>query len=533
VRNIPIQLPADYPNQNTKMQRASASPRRTSVEANNVSSRKASNSLDHEVINRRLSEAGVNRRPSAARVLTEDTDSFIVGDSVFVDGIKPGRIQYIGVTKFGPGDDWAGVFLDEPIGKNDGSVGTTRYFTCEPKHGVFSKLHRLTREPIEGAQEALQQIRKYGYEVLESDTRRRRSDSTGSGGGRRDSMNLDEGGYVGRKSSSPYNRYSVTPEPGATQQIRRDSSSRYSPDSHSSGGSGGGPAAYRRPSTPGGGSGRTVPISINRKEGGLPPNTGGSPAPGFRRGKSPYDSPRSTSSNLELESRIEKDPELVKLTSEARRLSMGGSARRTDLLSTELEGNGNGNNNRAISPMNRANSPLNRANSPLNRANSPMNGGGGGPPIFSRKTSESLGLVSCRSRSGSESENNHPVHRKASSELSAAELQQRRLSEAGLRRPSAASEVVLNEDTSSLMVGMTVWVDGTKKGRIAYIGEVHFAKGEWAGVHLDTPRGKNNGTVGGIMYFQCEAKRGVFSKLNRLTPQPLVISDENESGGGY
>ena len=120
---------------------------------------------------RRVTQAGVNRRPSAAKVLTEDTDSFIIGDRVFVDGIKPGRIQYIGVTKFGPGDDWAGVFLDEPMGKNDGSVGTTRYFTCEPRHGVFSKLHRLTREPIEGAAEALDQMRKYGYEVLDSNTR--------------------------------------------------------------------------------------------------------------------------------------------------------------------------------------------------------------------------------------------------------------------------------------------------------------------------------------------------------------------------
>ena len=37
------------------------------------------------------------------------------GERVYVDGVKPGRIQFIGDTKFGPGD-WAGVFLDEPIG---------------------------------------------------------------------------------------------------------------------------------------------------------------------------------------------------------------------------------------------------------------------------------------------------------------------------------------------------------------------------------------------------------------------------------
>jgi len=92
---------------------------------------------------RRFSEAGVNRRPSAAHILTEDTDSFIIGQRVYVDGVKPGRIQFIGETKFGPGE-WSGVFLDEPIGKNDGSVMNTRYFTCEPRHGVFSRLYRLT-----------------------------------------------------------------------------------------------------------------------------------------------------------------------------------------------------------------------------------------------------------------------------------------------------------------------------------------------------------------------------------------------------
>ena len=108
---------------------------------------------------RRLSEAGVNRRPSAAHILTEDTDQFIIGQRVYVDGVKPGRIQFIGETKFGPGE-WAGVFLDEPIGKNDGSVMSTRYFTCEPRHGVFSRLYRLTREPIEGAEEILNQCRR-------------------------------------------------------------------------------------------------------------------------------------------------------------------------------------------------------------------------------------------------------------------------------------------------------------------------------------------------------------------------------------
>ena len=64
--------------------------------ASAISRRQSNDILMSDVAARRLSEAGVNRRPSAALVLTEDTDSFKIGDSVFVDGIKPGRIQFIG-----------------------------------------------------------------------------------------------------------------------------------------------------------------------------------------------------------------------------------------------------------------------------------------------------------------------------------------------------------------------------------------------------------------------------------------------------
>ena len=148
------------------------------------------------------------------------------------------------------------------------------------------------------------------------------------------------------------------------------------------------------------------------------------------------------------------------------------------------------------------------------------------PHIFSRKTSESLGLTNGGngnggSRRGSKSSNQGESDRRPSGELNTDELTARRMSEAGLRRPSACSEEVLNHDTSQLMVGMPVWVDGTKHGRIAYIGEVHFAKGEMAGVHLDRAQGKNNGSVGGVLYFQCEPKRGLFSRLHRLTLRPL------------
>lgn len=49
-------------------------------------------------------------------VLTEDTDSFIIGEKVWVSGTKPGTIAYIGETQFAPGE-WAGIVLDQPIGE--------------------------------------------------------------------------------------------------------------------------------------------------------------------------------------------------------------------------------------------------------------------------------------------------------------------------------------------------------------------------------------------------------------------------------
>jgi len=58
-----------------------------------------------------------------------------IGQEVTVAAYN-GTIRYLGTTQFATGK-WVGVELDEPVGKNSGSIHDIEYFTCKPMHGVF------------------------------------------------------------------------------------------------------------------------------------------------------------------------------------------------------------------------------------------------------------------------------------------------------------------------------------------------------------------------------------------------------------
>ncbi|XP_043952615.1 CAP-Gly domain-containing linker protein 1 isoform X3 [Gambusia affinis] len=79
---------------------------------------------------------------------TQDVHTdFKIGDRVWVNGSKPGYVQFVGGTQFAPGQ-WAGIVLDESIGKNDGSVAGVRYFQCEDGRGIFTRSSKLSRTPL-------------------------------------------------------------------------------------------------------------------------------------------------------------------------------------------------------------------------------------------------------------------------------------------------------------------------------------------------------------------------------------------------
>ncbi|XP_043910945.1 CAP-Gly domain-containing linker protein 3 isoform X2 [Protopterus annectens] len=67
-----------------------------------------------------------------------------LGDRVLVDGQKVGTLRFCGTTEFASGQ-WIGVELDEPEGKNDGSVGGIQYFVCPSKHGIFAPVSKISK----------------------------------------------------------------------------------------------------------------------------------------------------------------------------------------------------------------------------------------------------------------------------------------------------------------------------------------------------------------------------------------------------
>ncbi|XP_028839238.1 CAP-Gly domain-containing linker protein 4 isoform X4 [Denticeps clupeoides] len=90
--------------------------------------------------------------PLASSVISMYEGSEVrLGERVLVVGQRTGVVRFYGKTSFAPGF-WLGVELDKPSGKNDGSVGGVRYFSCPPKHGVFAPPSRVQRQTMKELQ---------------------------------------------------------------------------------------------------------------------------------------------------------------------------------------------------------------------------------------------------------------------------------------------------------------------------------------------------------------------------------------------
>ena len=63
---------------------------------------------------------------------------------------------------------------------------------------------------------------------------------------------------------------------------------------------------------------------------------------------------------------------------------------------------------------------------------------------------------------------------------------------------------------SEYQVGQVVQLADGQLATIRYVGQTGFAAGDWIGVELEGLNGKNDGSVKGERYFDCEMGRGMF-----------------------
>src|SRR5690348_7278260 len=68
-------------------------------------------------------------------------------------------------------------------------------------------------------------------------------------------------------------------------------------------------------------------------------------------------------------------------------------------------------------------------------------------------------------------------------------------------------------------VGCVVSYAIGKSGVVRFVGETDFAQGEWVGIELDKPEGKNNGELNGRVYFTCAPNYGLFCKKSQVRKQ--------------
>ncbi|XP_043551541.1 CAP-Gly domain-containing linker protein 3-like isoform X4 [Chiloscyllium plagiosum] len=73
-----------------------------------------------------------------------------------------------------------------------------------------------------------------------------------------------------------------------------------------------------------------------------------------------------------------------------------------------------------------------------------------------------------------------------------------------------------------LKLGERVMIAGQKVGTLRFCGTTEFASGQWAGIELDEPEGKNDGSICGIQYFSCPIKHGIFAPLSKISKVPVV-----------
>ncbi|XP_035465911.1 CAP-Gly domain-containing linker protein 4 isoform X2 [Scophthalmus maximus] len=407
-----------------------------------------------------------------------------LGDRVVIAGQKVGTLRFCGSTEFS-GGLWAGVELDKPEGKNDGSVAGVQYFTCLIKHGIFAPLSKISK-PSE----------------------RPKSSTT--------------------KTSTPIRPPRRIDLSRITSKINTGVLSRSLSSSSSSLDSRHGPGVRPRPLPR-----HRLPANQRRELASLSPRTTSSPPLRSFSGTTVLPAAGVRSRTPSAGSSVCEGPEVhlgervlvvgqrtgvvqfYGKTSFAPGLWLGIEL---DKPSGKNDGSVGGVRYFSCPPKHGVFAPPSRVQrihgsvdclSELSssRLNHPL----GGPICRSLSTSLTITTPKEPSRRSSVTRSRSNPHRRRWSTLSG--------SSGGVpTHVAAASLPACSDGQVRLHVGMQVLLNSANEmAFIRYLGTADFAPGIWLGLELRSPKGKNDGSVGGRRYFTCRPGHGVLVRPSRVT----------------
>ncbi|XP_029350325.1 CAP-Gly domain-containing linker protein 3 isoform X4 [Echeneis naucrates] len=429
---------------------------------------------------------------------------------------RVGTLRFCGSTEFS-GGLWAGVELDKPEGKNDGSVAGVQYFTCRMKHGIFAPLSKITK-PLE----------------------RHKISTTKTSASIRPPRRIDLSRITSKINTglSPSVKKTIDNQkspPGPNQGTKGEVSltktgvlSRSLSSSSSSLDSRHGPGARPRPLPR-----QRLPARQRRERASLSPRTTPSPALHTYSGTTVLPDAGLRSRTPSASSSVFEGPELrlgERVLVVGQRTGVVQFYGKTSFapglwLGIELD-KPSGKNDGSVGGVRYFNCPPKHGVfAPPSRVQrihgsvdclSELSSSRLSHPISgtirrSFSTSSAIATLKETNRRSPVPRSRSNPHRRRWSTLSGGS--------SGVSGSAAGSSPSASTDGQvRLHVGTQVLLNSANEmAFIRYLGKADFAPGLWLGLELRSPKGKNDGSVGGRRYFTCRPGYGVLVRPSRVT----------------
>ncbi|XP_066122916.1 CAP-Gly domain-containing linker protein 4 isoform X3 [Saccopteryx bilineata] len=417
-----------------------------------------------------------------------------LGDRVVIAGQKVGTLRFCGATEFASGQ-WAGIELDEPEGKNNGSVGKVQYFKCAPKYGIFAPLSKISK-----AKERRKNTHTPSTRAVPL-TRSQRADVTHV------TAKVNTGLTPSKKDSASEPTLSLLP-PGEEMRTvtEKDVNLPGSISSLSSASS-----LEHRQSNP-----KKLSARSNSKK-----TLSKSPSVSSRASAGLNSSATSAADSSRCEGELQLGERVLVVGQRVGTIRFFGTTNFAPgyWYGIELE-KPHGKNDGSVGGVQYFSC-------------SPRYGIFA-PPSRVQRVMDSLDTLS--EISSNKQNHSYPGFRRSFSTTSASSQK-----EINRRNAFAKSKSALRRSWSSTAAGadggarlhegaQVLLTSSNEMGTVRYVGPTDFAAGIWLGLELRSAKGKNDGAVGDTRYFTCRPNHGVLVRPSRVTYRGIngsKLVDEN------